>query len=83
MDINQFIVPAIAISLIIVIGVGLYYIKTTSDLTQVVLKKQEVVEKNILGNLTAHRIVANATRDHILQLENETNVLLKGLKTNG
>jgi len=33
-------------------------------------------EKNILGNLTDHRMVANYTRDQVLTLSNQTNHLI-------
>jgi hypothetical protein len=65
---------------LVVMVAGLYYIKTTNDVTREISIKQENVEKNILGNLTAHRLVANATRDQVLELENQTNILLKGLE---
>src|SRR5688572_20975455 len=34
------------------------------------------VEKNILGNLTDHRLVANFTRDQVLNIQNDTQRLI-------
>jgi hypothetical protein len=42
-----------------------------------ILQKQITNEKNILGNLTKHRIVANFTRDQIIDLQNQTERLIQ------
>ncbi len=42
-----------------------------------ILQKQIVNERNIQGNLTAHRHVANYTRDQIVSLQNQTQQLIQ------
>ena len=86
---KSFIKPSVLMIILMVgIAVGVYYLKTMNDLVLKVeqlgnirgnqtLDSLEATEKDILGNLTDHRIIQNHTRDNTHQEHQDIKNMLR------